>query len=175
MIHRIIKNYKLLLLLFFICILLIGYLLSWIPKESIEYTVKVYMYDSNKNATISKYDDNVYKEDILTVKGNIYKPWFSNGGFSGDIIFEKNTKFSRQVDFMYSTVEIDSEISDSATDRSYKNQSWINKLTYTKKYNSEEMTQDEIISISFDDSSKVYYVEIKDKNGNYYFSSDKYE
>ena len=50
-----------------------------------------------------------------------------------------------------------------------------NKLTYTKKYDSEEMTQDEIISISFDDSSKVYYVEIKDKNGNYYFSSDKYE
>lgn len=131
------------------------------------------MYDSNKNVTISKYDDAVYEEDMLTVKGDIYKPWFSNGGFSGDIRFEKNTKFSRQVDFSDSIVEIDSDISDSTTDRFYGNQLCINKLTYTKKIDSGEMTQDETIAISFDDSSKNYYVEIKDKNGNYYFTSDK--
>ncbi len=144
---------------------LVLYGLSWIPVQEIDFTKKITTIDSDEVPDAhTQYDTN----DTITVQGKVYNPWFSDGFFVGNVDFENNDEFSRELTLSTSNVKIGSVLYDPSDGYMYDTpiQSYI--VEYIKPSDVENMTQDNVLRIRFnmhDDDCENLYVGIDHKEG----------
>ncbi len=144
---------------------LVLYGLSWIPVQEIDFTKKITTIDSDEVPDAhSQYDNN----DTITVQGKVYNPWFSDGFFVGNVDFENNDEFSRELTLSTSNVKIGSVLYDPSDGYMYDTPIKSYIVEYIKPSDVENMTQDNVLRIRFnmhDDDCENLYVGIDHKEG----------
>ena len=139
------------------------YGMSWIPVQEIDFTKKITTIKSDevyvKNPKNIQYSTN----DTVTVKGIVYNPWFSDGFFVGNVDFENNSDFSRELTLSTSNVKVGSILYDPADGYMYDTP----QPTYIVEY-IKELDEAITLRIRFninDDNCENLYVGIDHKEG----------
>lgn len=145
-----------------ICFLIL-YGLSWIPVQEIDFTKDITTIKSDDLYTDKQGDTDYSNNDTVTVKGTVYNPWFSDGFFVGNVDFENNSDFSRELTLSTSNVKVGSILYDPADGYMYDTPQPTFIVEYIK-----ELDESITLRIRFninDDNCENLYVGIDHKEG----------